>query len=277
MVRPLLIFQRHSKQRKQIRRGVYLLPSMLTVGNLFCGYACVIYAMRGDYITAAPFIGIATLIDTLDGRIARLTGASTAFGHEFDSLADVISFGLAPAILVFLWGLEPLGRLGWSAGFLYVTATAMRLARFNIQSSLTDKQHFVGMPSPAAAGILASTVFAYPVGFDDFRSALFAFVLVLVSAFLMVSTIRFRNFGTSSLSRRRSYITLILIAGAIAAIATHPQIVLVVMAYSYLVSSLASVAITRMRRRLDSVTISTEENEELEHEKENRGSIERAL
>ncbi len=250
---------------------------MLTVGNLFCGYACVIYAMRGDYITAAPFIGIATLIDTLDGRIARLTGASTAFGHEFDSLADVISFGLAPAILVFLWGLEPLGRLGWSAGFLYVTATAMRLARFNIQSSLTDKQHFVGMPSPAAAGILASTVFAYPVGFDDFRSALFAFVLVLVSAFLMVSTIRFRNFGTSSLSRRRSYITLILIAGAIAAIATHPQIVLVVMAYSYLVSSLASVAITRMRRRLDSVTISTEENEELEHEKENRGSIERAL
>ena len=277
MVRPLLIFQRHSKQRKQIRRGVYLLPSMLTVGNLFCGYACVIYAMRGDYITAAPFIGIATLIDTLDGRIARLTGASTAFGHEFDSLADVISFGLAPAILVFLWGLEPLGRLGWSAGFLYVTATAMRLARFNIQSSLTDKQHFVGMPSPAAAGILASTVFAYPVGFDDFRSALFAFVLVLVSAFLMVSTIRFRNFGTSSLSRRRSYITLILIAGAIAAIATHPQIVLVVMAYSYLVSSLASVAITRMRRRLDSVTISTEENEELEHEKENRRSIERAL
>ena len=277
MVRPLLIFQRHSKQRKQIRRGVYLLPSMLTVGNLFCGYACVIYAMREDYITAAPFIGIATLIDTLDGRIARLTGASTAFGHEFDSLADVISFGLAPAILVFLWGLEPLGRLGWSAGFLYVTATAMRLARFNIQSSLTDKQHFVGMPSPAAAGILASTVFAYPVGFDDFRSALFAFVLVLVSAFLMVSTIRFRNFGTSSLSRRRSYITLILIAGAIAAIATHPQIVLVVMAYSYLVSSLASVAITRMRRRLDSVTISTEENEELEHEKENRGSIERAL
>ena len=277
MVRPLLIFQRHSKQRKQIRRGVYLLPSMLTVGNLFCGYACVIYAMRGDYITAAPFIGIATLIDALDGRIARLTGASTAFGHEFDSLADVISFGLAPAILVFLWGLEPLGRLGWSAGFLYVTATAMRLARFNIQSSLTDKQHFVGMPSPAAAGILASTVFAYPVGFDDFRSALFAFVLVLVSAFLMVSTIRFRNFGTSSLSRRRSYITLILIAGTIAAIATHPQIVLVVMAYSYLVSSLASVAITRMRRRLDSVTISTEENEELEHEKENRGSIERAL
>ena len=277
MVRPLLIFQRHSKQRKQIRRGVYLLPSMLTVGNLFCGYACVVYAMRGDYITAAPFIGIATLIDTLDGRIARLTGASTAFGHEFDSLADVISFGLAPAILVFLWGLEPLGRLGWTAGFLYVTATAMRLARFNIQSGLTDKQYFVGMPSPAAAGILASTVFAYPVGFGDSRSALFALVLVLVPAFLMVSTIRFRNFGTSSLSRRRSYITLILIAGVIAAIATYPQIVLVIMAYSYLISSLASVTISRMRRRLDSVTILIEENEEPEHEKENKGSIERVL
>ena len=123
------------------------------MGNMFCGYACVVYAMRGEYETAAPFIGIAIVLDMLDGRIARLTGTASDFGVEFDSLADVISFGIAPAILSFAWGLAPLGRLGWAAGFLFVTAAAMRLARFNIQSAAGgDKRYFVGMPSPAAAG-----------------------------------------------------------------------------------------------------------------------------
>src|SRR5256886_15033566 len=120
--------------RDRLRRGVYLLPSLLTMGNMFCGYACVVYAMRGEYETAAPFIGFAIVLDVLDGRIARMTGTTSAFGVEFDSLADVISFGVAPAILSFSWGLSPLGRLGWAAGFLFVAAAAMRLARFNIQS-----------------------------------------------------------------------------------------------------------------------------------------------
>ena len=101
---------------------------------MFCGYACVVYAMRGEFETAAPFIGIAVVLDMLDGRIARLTGTTSAFGREFDSLADVISFGMAPAMLAFRWGLEPLGRLGWAAGFVFVTAGAIRLARFNIQT-----------------------------------------------------------------------------------------------------------------------------------------------
>ena len=194
MAKVLSVLRRHTKQPQQFRRGVYLLPSMFTVANMFCGYACIVYAMRGEYGMAAPFIGIAMVLDMLDGRIARLTGASSAFGHEFDSLADVISFGLAPAILVFSWGLEPLGRLGWTASFLYVTAAAMRLARFNIQSAATDKRYFVGMPSPAAAGVLASSVFAYPSGLNDYRPALLALAVVLIPAFLMVSTIRFRNF-----------------------------------------------------------------------------------
>ena len=137
---------------RRLRRGVYLLPSLMTLGNLFCGYACIVYAMRGEYETAAPFIGIAMVLDTLDGRIARMTGSSSEFGLQFDSLADVISFGIAPAILTFSWGLTSLGRWGWAAGFVYVTAAAMRLARFNIQSGSVDKKYFVGMPSPAAAG-----------------------------------------------------------------------------------------------------------------------------
>src|SRR5438552_2055108 len=119
---------------------------------MFCGYACVVYAMRGEFETAAPFIGLAIVLDMLDGRIARLTGTASDFGLQFDSLADVVSFGIAPAILSFSWGLQPLGRLGWAAGFLFVTAAAMRLARFNIQAAGGgDKRYFVGMPSPAAA------------------------------------------------------------------------------------------------------------------------------
>src|ERR1051326_5753930 len=123
------------RRRPRFRRGVYLLPSLFTMGNMFCGYACVVYAMRGEYETAAPFIGFAIVLDMLDGRIARLTGTESDFGLEFDSLADVISFGIAPAILSFSWGLSPLGRLGWAAGFLFVTAAALRLARFHIPSA----------------------------------------------------------------------------------------------------------------------------------------------
>src|SRR6476620_11795521 len=159
------------RPRRRFRRGVYLLPSLLTLGNLFCGYACVIYAMRGEFETAAPFIGIAIVLDMLDGRIARMTGTASEFGVEFDSLADIITFGIAPAILSFEWGLVPLGRLGWAAGFLFLAAAAMRLARFNIQSAAgDDKRYSVRMPSPAAAAIPASTVFAYPWGFQDYQS-----------------------------------------------------------------------------------------------------------
>src|SRR4051795_3018284 len=150
-------------RRHRLRRGVYLLPSLLTMGNMFCGYACVVYAMRGEYETAAPFIGFAVVLDMLDGRIARMTNTTSEFGVEFDSMADIISFGIAPAILSFAWGLQSLGRLGWAAGFMFVAAAAMRLARFNIQSSHGgDKRYFVGLPSPAAAAIPAATVFAYP-------------------------------------------------------------------------------------------------------------------
>src|SRR5438477_7720378 len=138
---------------RRFRRGVYLLPSLFTLGNMFCGYACVVYAMRQEFQTAAFFIGLAIALDMLDGRIARMTGTESAFGLEFDSLADIISFGIAPAILSFAWGLNPLGRLGWAAGFVFVAAAAIRLARFNIQAPSQDKRYFVGMPSPAAAGI----------------------------------------------------------------------------------------------------------------------------
>jgi CDP-diacylglycerol--serine O-phosphatidyltransferase len=240
------------RPRRRFSRGVYLLPGLFTVANMFCGYACVVYATRREFETAAPFIGFAIVLDMLDGRIARLTGTESEFGVEFDSLADIISFGMAPAILAFNWGLAPLGRLGWAAGFLYVTAAAMRLARFNIQSAAGgDKRYFVGMPSPAAAAVTAATVFLYPDGFSDYRAALPALAMVLVPAVLMVSTIRFRSFKTIDLKVRRPYTVLLLFAAGIVLITTHPRYVLVVLIYSYLASAFIGLAITRLRHRGD--------------------------
>ncbi len=227
-----------------------ILPSLFTLANMFCGYACVVYAMRGEYETAAPFIGFAIVLDMLDGRIARLTGTASDFGVEFDSLADVISFGVAPAILSFAWGLAPLGRLGWALGFLFVSAAALRLARFNIQSaSGGDKRYFVGMPSPAAAAVPAATVYAYPYGLLDYQHALLAVPMVIIPALLMVSTIRFRSFKTIDLQVRRPYSVLFLIAASLMLIVTHTQLVLVGLAYTYLASAFIGMAISRIRHR----------------------------
>jgi len=221
---------------------------MFTVGTLFCGYACIVSAMRADYATAAVFIGVATVLDVLDGRIARLAGAASEFGGEFDSLADVISFGVAPAVLAFAWSLEPLGRLGWAVGFLYVTATALRLARFNVQNQTPDKRYFVGMPSPAAAGVLAATVFAWPDGFGIPQAEFVALAIVLVPALMMVSRIRFRAFGALTLRPRSSFLVLLQFALLIAAIAVQPEPVLIVMAYSYLASGPIGFMIGRLRK-----------------------------
>jgi len=235
-------------EARGLRHGVSLLPSLFTIANLFCGWACVVHAMRGDLTTAAPFIGIAIVLDMLDGRIARMTGTTSDFGVQLDSLADLISFGMAPAVLAFQWGLVPLGRLGWAIGFIFVTAAALRLARFNIQT-LTDKRYFVGMPSPSAAAVPAATVFYFPEGMQTYQSALGALAVVLVPALLMVSTIRYRSFKTFDLGIKRSYRGLILLAALIAAVASRPHEVLLLMAYAYLSSAFIELAISRMRAR----------------------------
>lgn len=233
----------------KVRRGVYILPSLLTLGNLFCGYASILYAMRREFEIAAPLIGVAIVLDMLDGRIARMTGTTSAFGLEFDSLADVISFGIAPAILVFQWGLAPLNRLGWAAGFIYLTAAAMRLARFNIQSAAAlDKRFFVGLPSPAAAAVPASTVYFYTAGFSGREGALVAAATIVLPAVLMVSTIRFRSFKVA-MRVSRSYKVLALLALVIALVQWHPPAVLIVLAYTYVAAGVVGWAWSRFRRR----------------------------
>ena len=242
--------RRREDRPRRFRRGVYLLPSVFTVANLFCGYGCIVYATQQDFDTAAVLIGIAMILDTLDGFVARLTKTTSDFGVQLDSLADVVSFGLAPAILAFTWGLWPLKRLGWAAGFIYVTAAAMRLARFNIQTTTAiDKRYFVGMPSPAAAGVIASTIYLFPEGPQDRETALLALAMVVAPALLMVSTIRFRSVKAIDVGWQRSYVALFVVAVALALIASHPRVALVTLAYSYTVGALVVWAYSRLRRR----------------------------
>lgn len=249
---PNLFDQRTGTHDRRFRRGIYLLPSLFTVGNMFCGYACIVYAMRGDLMVAAPFIGIAFVLDALDGRIARLTGTTSAFGVELDSLADVISFGIAPAVLTFAWGLGELGRVGWAAGFIYLSAAAMRLARFNIQTTTptpVDKRYWVGMPSPAAAGVVAATVYAWPYTLGGYPRAIPAIAVVLVPAFLMVSTIRFRSFKSINFGWRPSYMPLFAFGVLITLIATEPRYTLVILAYGYLISPFVELVMAKLRQR----------------------------
>jgi CDP-diacylglycerol--serine O-phosphatidyltransferase len=234
---------------KPVRRGVAVLPSLFTLGNLFCGWSCIVYAMRGDLAIAAPFIGFAMVLDMLDGRIARMTGTTSEFGVQLDSLADIISFGMAPAVLAYAWGLAPLGRPGWAVGFLFVTGAALRLARFNIQTH-TDKRYFVGLASPAAAAIVAATVFYYPTGPATRTEALLAIPLVIVPALLMVSTIRFRSFKTFDLGTRRRYHVLVLLAVWLALLVTYPHEVLLIMAYAYLASAFVELLVAKFRHKV---------------------------
>ena len=219
------------------------------MGNLWCGYASVVNSLQGGYEAAAMLIGIAYILDALDGRIARMTGAESDFGLQLDSLADVISFGIAPAVMSYAWGLQSFGRLGWAVGFMFVACAAIRLARFNVQSAAgADKRYYVGMPSPAAAAVPAATVYLYPYALIDYRVQLPVLLMVLVPAILMVSTIKYRSFKDLDLKRARSFRVLVLVAAGIAAIWTHHKVVLIVAAYSYLASGLIGFALGRLRR-----------------------------
>jgi CDP-diacylglycerol--serine O-phosphatidyltransferase len=224
--------------RRRKRRGIYLLPSAFTVANVFCGFYAIICAIRGEFALGGVLIGFAILLDTLDGRIARLAGASSEFGREFDSLADQVSFGVAPMVLAYTWGLNLWPRLGWLVGFLFVICGAMRLARFNIQQSSTDKRFFVGLPIPAAAGVVAALIYRFPAPLDTRGETLPVLGLVMILAFLMVSKLRYYSFKDFDLRRRQPYLTILFLALLIVAVSTHPQVMLLSMATAYLLSGL---------------------------------------
>ena len=214
--------------RKKLRRGIYLLPTLFTTGNLCCGFFSLIQSARGHYETAALLIILAGVLDGLDGRIARLTGTTSEFGVEFDSLADIASFGIAPAFLAYEWALVPFHRVGWLVAFLFVACAATRLARFNLQHGTADKRFFAGLPSPAAAGTVASAAFAFPEPPTHLGASVLIGLLVAAAALLMVSHVRYRSFKNIDLRSPRSYLTVLLIVAAIVVVLVHPRSLLII-------------------------------------------------
>jgi CDP-diacylglycerol--serine O-phosphatidyltransferase len=240
-----------------MRRGASILPSLFTTGNLFLGYWAIIKALNGQLEAAAPLIGWAILLDALDGRIARLTGTTSEFGGELDSLADVISFGVAPALLAFMWGLGDVARVGWLASFLFLMCGTLRLARFNVQRHAVDGRYFVGLPIPAAAAQVASVVYFLPGGGGDRLGVVFATVGVVVLAFLMVSTFRYHSFKGVDLRQRRSYITVLGIAILFLLVALDPQAVLLGITVLYTLSGPIGYLYGLVRRRREPLPAET--------------------
>ncbi|MFQ5878022.1 MAG: CDP-diacylglycerol--serine O-phosphatidyltransferase [Acidobacteriota bacterium] len=224
--------------RKRFRRGAYVVPSLFTTANLLCGYTAVVRSLQGDFVTAAVALFIAALLDRMDGWVARMTGTTSDFGVQLDSLADVISFGVAPALVVYMWALSDLSKLGSLVPFLYVTAGAARLARFNIQAPMQDKRYFVGLPIPAAACVLAACVFYNPARVTDPVTAGMVALLVVVLSVLMVSKARYRSFKEIDLRRRTRWVMVILVALVYFVVASSPEFVALILSFSYLLSGL---------------------------------------
>lgn len=217
-------------KRVPFSRGVHLLPSLFTTGNMFCSFFSIIRSINGDYYTAAWAIFVASFFDMIDGRLARMTRTQSDFGREYDSLGDLASFGLAPSILIYTWTLHPFRPIGWIFAFLFFACVALRLARFNIRIEVVEKRRFQGLPSPPAACLLAGFVMFYQRIFGTegptaFRS-LFALVFVPLLAFLMVSHIGYRSFKEYDLGKRNSFQVLLGVAFVIGMIAVDPDIVL---------------------------------------------------
>jgi CDP-diacylglycerol---serine O-phosphatidyltransferase len=224
------------RESRRPRRGTYLLPTCFTVGNLFCGFFGLVESARGRFETAGILIIVAAVLDGLDGRIARLTGTTSEFGLQFDSLADVVSFGVTPAFLAYRWALVPFHRIGWMIAFLYVVCAATRLARFNLRRGAVDKRYFIGLPSPPAAAVLASVAYAFPAPPESRAISAALAALTTAVAVLMVTRLRYRSFKDFDLRNRRSYLVVLPIAAALVAVLTHPKGALLTLAAVYLVS-----------------------------------------
>jgi CDP-diacylglycerol--serine O-phosphatidyltransferase len=236
---------------RRFRRGASILPSLFTTGNLFLGFLAIVRAIDGRLGEAAPLIGAAVILDMLDGRIARLTHTQSEFGAQYDSLADAVSFGVAPALLAYEWALELVPRAGWPAAFLFLACGVLRLARFNVQRHVVDGRFFVGLPIPAAAAQLAAIVFVLPDARGQRWEAIATLALVVTLAFLMVSTFRYRSFKGIDLRRRRSYISVVGIVLLFLIVASQPDASLLAVTGLYTLSGPFGWAYSALRRRVD--------------------------
>lgn len=215
----------------KLRRGIHILPNLFTTGSVFCGFYAFIAVSNEKFLVAAWAIVIAAVFDMLDGRIARLTKTTSAFGLQYDSIADVISFGMAPAFLVYSWVLKPFGRMGWMAAFLYLLCGALRLARFNVTKPDVKDNQFIGLPIPSAAVMIASIVIVFGKMMDD--RPMFMAAVVYFLAFLMVSNIRYPSFKKLELKQRVTFTRFLFVVLIFYVFATIPQIALFLFCATY--------------------------------------------
>ena len=223
-----------SENGKHVRhRGVYLLPNLFTTAALFGGFYAIVSAFAGFYEAAAIAIFVSMVFDSLDGRVARLTGTTSEFGVQYDSLSDMVSFGVAPAMVMFSWGLSDLGKVGWGGAFIYIAAAALRLARFNTQVDVVDKRYFVGLASPAAAALLASVVWVgHQMSPEDVPSLLLAVVTVL-AGLLMVSNIQYSSFKSVDLKGRVPFAALLAVVLIFGLVSIDPAGMLLMLSSAY--------------------------------------------
>ena len=226
-----------NEKRENLRKGVYILPNLITAAGIFAGFYVIIAATDGHYNRAAWFILLAAIFDGLDGKVARLTGTSSKFGVELDSLADVISFGVAPGVLLYLWALRPFGKLGWLAAFLYVICGALRLARFNVQVSTVESRRFIGIPIPAAACIVATCVLLfYELGGTGTIKMFSMVVLVFILALLMISNVKYLSLKDPELFKRQPFLILVGAIILLIVVVARPEVMLFLVGMAYMVS-----------------------------------------
>ena len=226
------------EKKRKFRRGIYILPNLFTVAALFAGFYAIVSAMKGRYDVAAIAIFVAMLLDSLDGRVARLTNTQTEFGAQLDSLSDMVSFGIAPALVMYSWTLYSIGKTGWLIAFIYAVAVALRLARFNTQIGKADKRYFQGLACTPAAGVMAGLIW---VGTEysfhpKFIATLAGIISVLIAA-LMVSNFRFRSFKDLDLKNNVSFLKILGIVATLVLVAIEPAVVMFVVFFIYAISA----------------------------------------
>ena len=244
-----------------MRKGIYLLPNLITLSSMFAGFYSIVASFNSDYERAAWAILVASVFDVLDGWVARMTHTATRFGIEIDSLSDAISFGVAPGVLVYSWSLQSFGKIGWLAAFFLVACAALRLARFNVQMGSEEKKHFTGLPSPAAALMIATTVLAYQEVIDTLKELHFAgladmisldywvLALTFVVAGLMVSNITYHGIKEANLKERRPFGLLVGIVAFLGVVAYHPALVLFLISLAYVVLGIGEALFKLLKSR----------------------------
>lgn len=234
------------KEKSKPRKGIYLLPNLVTTAALFSGFYAIVAAMNDKFEVAAIAIFVAMILDGLDGRVARLTNTQSEFGEQYDSLSDLVSFGLAPALVMYQWALADMGdisltwgKVGWMAAFIYVACAALRLARFNVQIEVVDKNNFVGLPSPSAAGIVAGMVWMLnDFGVSGSSVHLLALFVIVVAGLLMVSNVKYSSFKGFDFKSKVPHLTILGVVLVFALIAIDPGTVLFLVFFIYILSGL---------------------------------------